>query len=388
MQRIAVYLFMFAVFFTATSELVVAGILPELAGQMRVSLALAGQLVTIYSLAFAVGTPLIVTLTARLGRKKLLLATLVVFIAGNLASFASPGFAMLAAARVLLGASSGVLMVAAFGAAAKLVPAERLGSAIGTIVLGFSSAMVAGVPIGIALTERFGWQAIFLLLAVGSLPILLAIAWLLPETEGDAPVPLLRQIAVARDPVIRSALLLVLFREAGNSIMFAYAAAFLGDMLHRTAGQIGAIMLAFGIAGAIGSRLGGAAVDRWGSARLIVGSVSAHVLALALLPLAVGSPPLAIAFMALWVLAMFVMGPATQTYFIERAPQAASLVISVNISVTQIGLAAGAALGGAAAAMNGTVLYNPWVASVALLLSFAAALDSIRRKKQACAKTH
>jgi len=388
MQRIAVYLFMFAVFFTATSELVVAGILPELAGQMRVSLALAGQLVTIYSLAFAVGTPLIVTLTARLGRKKLLLATLAVFIAGNLASFASPGFAMLAAARVLLGASSGVLMVAAFGAAAKLVPAERLGSAIGTIVLGFSSAMVAGVPIGIALTERFGWQAIFLLLAVGSLPILLAIAWLLPETEGDAPIPLLRQIAVARDPVIRSALLLVLFREAGNSIMFAYASAFLSDMLHRTAGQIGAIMLAFGIAGAIGSRLGGAAVDRWGSSRLIVGSVAAHVLALALLPLAVGSPPLAIAFMALWVLAMFVMGPATQTYFIERVPQAASLVISVNISVTQIGLAAGAALGGAAVAMNGTVLYNPWVASVALLLSFAAALDSIRRKKQACAKTH
>ncbi|MBW7458463.1 MFS transporter, partial [Paenibacillus sepulcri] len=151
MNRIVIYILMIAVFFTATSELVVAGILNVLAEEMHISVALAGQLITAYSLAFAIGTPVIVSLTARMGRKKLLLIALSVFIIGNLVSFASSGFILLMAARMILGMSSGVLMVAAFSAAAKMVPPEKIGSAIGTIILGFSSAMILGVPVGIAL---------------------------------------------------------------------------------------------------------------------------------------------------------------------------------------------------------------------------------------------
>ena len=73
MNRLVIYVLTIAVFFTATSELVVAGILNVLADQMQISVALAGQLITAYSLAFAIGTPIVVSLTARMGRKKLLL---------------------------------------------------------------------------------------------------------------------------------------------------------------------------------------------------------------------------------------------------------------------------------------------------------------------------
>lgn len=387
MNRFVIYLLMIAVFFTATSELVVTGILNVLADRLHVSVALAGQLITAYSLAFAIGTPVIVSLTSRMGRKKLLLIAMSVFIAGNLISFFSSGFLALMAARIVLGVSSGVFMVAAFGTAAKIVPPEKIGSALGTIILGFSSAMILGVPIGIALTDRFGWQTIFLLLAASSFVILLGMALLLPEIEGDAPVPFRRQFAVLTDPVILSALLLVLFREAGNSVMFTYVASFLGEILHRSASEIGFIMLAFGIAGALGSRLGGSAVDKWGSERIIVISVIVHIAALALLPAAIHSFPLAVTLLSFWVVAMFTMGPTTQAYFIAKAPQSANLIISLNTSVTQVGLAAGAGIGGMAVAMNETVLYNPWVASVALLLSFAAAVVSIRksRKMQAAA---
>ncbi|MFC0328648.1 MFS transporter [Paenibacillus sepulcri] len=387
MNRIVIYILMIAVFFTATSELVVAGILNVLAEEMHISVALAGQLITAYSLAFAIGTPVIVSLTARMGRKKLLLIALSVFIIGNLVSFASSGFILLMAARMILGMSSGVLMVAAFSAAAKMVPPEKIGSAIGTIILGFSSAMILGVPVGIALTAMFSWQTIFLFLAAGSLFILIGMALLLPEIEGDAPVAFKQQFAVLANPVILSALLLVLFREIGNSVMFTYVTSYLGTILQRSASDIGFIMLTFGIAGALGSRLGGSAIDKWGSVRIIVISLTGHVLTLALLPLAVHSFPLAMMLLSLWVMSMFIMGPATQTYFIEKAPQSANLIISLNTSVTQVGLAAGAGVGGMAVTLNSTVLYNPWVASIALLLSFAAAAVSIRksRKPQAVA---
>jgi DHA1 family putative efflux transporter-like MFS transporter len=379
MKRMVIYILMIAVFFTATSELVVAGILNVLADQLDVSVALAGQLVTVYSLGFAIGTPVVVSLTARIGRKKLLLLAMLSFIIGNLISFFSPSFDLLIASRMILGVSSGVLLVAAFSAAAKMVPPEKIGSAIGTIVLGFSSAMILGVPIGIALTDLFSWRMIFLFLAAGSLIILIGMALMLPEIEGDAPVSFRKQFSVIANPAILFALLFVLFREAGNSAMFTYVSSFLGTILNRSASSIGLIMLAFGIAGAIGARIGGSAIDKWGSVRIIVISMIGHVVTLALLPLVIHSFPLAIALLSLWVMSMFIMGPAVQTYFIEKAPQSSNLVISLNTSVTQVGIAAGAGIGGMAVTLNTTVLYNPWVASASLLLAFAIVIVSTKK---------
>jgi MFS transporter, DHA1 family, putative efflux transporter len=379
---VVIYILTIAVFFTATSELVIAGILNVLAVQMHISVALTGQLITVYSLAFAIGAPIVVSLTARMGRKKLLLLAMLVFIIGNFLSVISSNFTMLIASRIILGMSSGVLLVAAFSAAAKMVTPERIGSTLGTIILGFSSAMILGVPIGIALTHLFSWQMIFLFLGGGSLIILVIMAFMLPEIEGDAPVPFSRQFTVLANPVILSALLLVLFRETGNSVMFTYLSSFLDTILHQSASHIGFIMLTFGIAGAIGSCIGGSAVDKWGSIRMIIISMAVHVVTLSLLPLVTHSFQLAIALLSMWVMSMFIMGPATQTYFIERAPQSSNLIISLNTSVTQVGLATGAGVGGVAVTLNTTALYNPWVAAVALIFAFAAALLSFQKNKK------
>ncbi|WP_258235209.1 MFS transporter, partial [Paenibacillus agaridevorans] len=160
LHRLTVYALTLGVFLTATSELVVSGILRVLAEDFSISIALAGQLVTAYSLSFAIGTPVLVSLTSRLERKKVLIASLVIYALGAGLSVAATSFALLLAARVILGVSSGVFLVTSFGIAAKLVPAERVGSAIGTIILGFSTALILGVPIGIAITGWLGWQAI------------------------------------------------------------------------------------------------------------------------------------------------------------------------------------------------------------------------------------
>ncbi|SFE55473.1 MFS transporter, DHA1 family, putative efflux transporter [Paenibacillus catalpae] len=382
MNRLVIYLLMIAVFFTATSELVIAGILNVLAEQMHISVSLAGQLITAYSLAFAIGTPIIIATTAKWPRKKLLLTAMAVFIGGNFLSIAGTGFVLLMAARMLLGVSSGVFIVAAFSAAAKMVPVEKIGSAMGTIILGFSSAMILGVPLGVALTNMYNWQMIFMFLGAGGIVILIGLALLLPQIEGDAPVPFRQQLAVLANPVIFFALLLVLFREAGNSVMFTYIASFLGDILHRSTTEIGLMMLLFGLAGAVGSRIGGSAVDKWGSAKLIMIGVMIHVIALLLLPLAVHSFPVAITLLSLWIMSMFTLGPATQTYFIERAPQSSNLIISLNISVTQVGIAAGASVGGLVVNWQETVLYNPLAAGIVLILALASAAVSIRKSRQ------
>lgn len=122
MNRLPIYLLALGVFFTATSELVVSGILQVIADDLSISISLAGQLITAYSLSFAIGTPILISLTARMGRRQVLVGSLTVFILGCLISFASGHIAMLMISRIILGVSSGVYLVTALSTAARIVP--------------------------------------------------------------------------------------------------------------------------------------------------------------------------------------------------------------------------------------------------------------------------
>ncbi|NBD25807.1 MFS transporter [Paenibacillus glycinis] len=372
--RFTVYALAFGAFFTATSELVVSGILNFIASDLQVSFATAGLLITAYSAAFAVGTPLVVSLAARAERRKVLLGALFSFILGSFAASASTTIETLMLSRILLGVSSGVYLVVAFGAAARIVPPEKLGSAIGTIVLGFSSAMILGVPIGIAIAESLGWQAIFLLLGIVSAAFAFLLYRLLPKIEGDAPVPFRAQFKAIGSAVIIGALVLTFLRESGNSVLFTYMTPFLQQVLRFSISGVGVMMLALGVVGAVGSRVGGYGVDRWGATRVIASGVMLHIAALALLPLFSGSGFAGTLLLGVVVFAMFAVGPAMQSFFLQQAPQSANLILSLNTSVIHLGLAAGAGAGGAMLAGSSTLRYHPWLAAGVLLLGLGAGL--------------
>jgi len=386
MNRFAIFLLTVGVFLTATSELVVSGILPVIAKDMNISIALAGQLITAFSLAFAIGTPIVVGLTSRMGRKQVLAGALMVFVLGSLLAFVSSHFWLLMVSRVILGISAGVYLVVAFGAVAKLVPAEKIGSSIGTVILGFSTAMVLGVPIGIVITDWLNWSAIFMILALLSFGVMLVIIRHFPEVEGDAPIPFSQQVKVLGSMVVVSGLFLTFFRESGNSAMFTYMTPFLQTIYQLNAATIGLVMLGFGLFGVIGSRLGGYVVDKWGAARMIVAGSAAHVVALGLLPLVTASLGGGLALIALMVFAMFATAPAIQTYFIQQAPQSANLILSLNTSIVHVGLAAGAGMGGVMINATSTPLYNPWLAGGVIALGLGAALISFSRRAQTAAK--
>ncbi|MFX3634219.1 MAG: MFS transporter [Candidatus Pristimantibacillus sp.] len=382
MNKWTIYVLALGVFLTATSELVVAGILHVLAKDLNISIAFAGQLITAYSLSFAIGTPLLVSLTSRMGRRKVLLGALAAYIVGCMLSFWSSDFSTLIVSRIILGVSSGVYIVAAFRAAAKVVPPEKIGSAISTIVLGFSSAIILGVPIGIAVTNWLNWQANFLILGLISLLIIFVIYRLLPEIDGDAPTSFRQQFKMLGSAVIVSGLFLTFFKESGNSVLFTYLSPFMQDILELKAANISIVMLVLGIFGAVGTRLGGYGIDRWGAPRIIAFSTIMLAVLLALLPLSAGSTLIGLLLISLMMLSLFMSGPATQTYFIQQAPQSSSLVLSLNTSIVHLGLATGAGAGGAMISANSTVLYNPWLASFIVGLALVSAVISFSMGKR------
>lgn len=381
MNRLPVFLLTLGAFVTGAAELIVIGILPLIAEDLQVSIALAGQIITAFSLSFAIGTPILVSMTSRVERKTMLIAALALFILGCLASYVSSSFAVLMASRILLGLSGGVYTVIAFSSVAKLVPPEKTGRAIGMIALGFSTALVLGVPIGVAMAKWWSWQTIFAALAVVTVLLLIGTMRLLPSIAGDAPVPFRRQFLVLGNPIIVSGLVLSLCFTTSSSMMNTYLAPFLQQILHMEASHIGLTLFGLGIAGVLGSRVGGMGADAWGTTRMISFSLIVLTLSLAILPLFSGFLLVGVALLIVWMFSMSMIIPAIQMYFIQQAPESSNLVLGLNTSVLHLGVAMGAGLGGIMVDATSTVLYNPWIASLTVALGLLVAVVSFSTNK-------
>lgn len=387
-NRIGLYLIVLGAFVTGTAELVVGGILDIIAADLHVSVGVAGQLVTAYSVAFAIATPIVVSFTARVSRKKLLIASLIVFLAGSIIVPFIPfstSFAVLLLSRALLGASAGVFAVVAFSAAAKLVPPERTGRAVGMVSLGVSTATVLGVPAGVLISGWWTWQGIFMILAILGLLVTVGIMRFLPEVEGDTPVPFARQFTVLRNPVLLTGLVLSFSFSTSASIMNTYMVPILQDMLRLPSSSLSMALLILGISGMIGSRAGGIGIDKQGSARIIVFGLSLNAIILYVLSFMTGVTIGGVTLVAAWSFAMSLSIPAILTYFIQQEPGSSNLILGLNTSILHLGVAVGAASGGALANAASTVVYHPVVAGslstfglLAAAVSFA--MGSRRRK--------
>ncbi|MDG0808036.1 MFS transporter [Cohnella rhizosphaerae] len=341
-----IYMLAIVSFLVGTSEFIIAGILDQVAADVSVSLAAAGQLITVYSLAYAFGTPFLMAATAKVDRKRLMIYALAVFVVGNFAALAFSGYGFLIVSRIILALSSGVFVVTSLTVAAKLARPEKQGSAIATLVMGFSTALIVGVPLGRLISSLYNWQLVFG--AIGLLGVLgiALVAYTVPRTESERPIPLRDQIRLLANPKIAVALLVTLFWIGGYSITYTYISPFLLDITGLSERWVSIGLFALGVASLIGSKLGGFGTDKWGFRRTLVGGMSLHAIILVLISLFAHSAAFVIPLLMLWAFAAWSSGPTQQYHLITLAPEASSIMLSLNSSVLQLAMAAGAGIGG------------------------------------------
>ncbi|RNB81340.1 MFS transporter [Brevibacillus nitrificans] len=371
-RTVFIYLLALGEFMVGTSETIITGIIGMIATDTHVSLSLAGQLVTAFSLAFAFGSPLLISLSGRMDRKKLLLLAFNLFIAGNLAASLSPGFPLLMASRILLGLSGGVYTVVALAMSTQLASPEKRGSAIAIVLMGFSVSLVLGVPAGTIAGEFFGWRPVFALIACLSLVPCLAIGLYLPKVKGEVTIPLRTQLSALRNARVVYALLLSFFFVTGYSTVYTYITPLLQEAAEMTTALVSTALFLAGIASVAGSRIGGLATDRWGVRSTLYASLAVHILALLLLPLASQLIVTAMLITFLWIGAVQATVPAQQYYLITLSPGSAEIALSVNTSIFQLGIAAGAALGGIVASQN-ALLHLGWIGGGLVLIGLGFA---------------
>ncbi len=341
-----IYMLAVVSFLVGTSEFIIAGILDMIANDTGVSVAAAGQLITVYSIAYAFGTPILMAMTARMERRNLMLAALGLFVIGNLIAVITPGFIFLMGSRVILALSTGIFVVVALTVAAKLAQPGKQGSAIATVIMGFSTSLIVGVPIGRVIASAYDWKIIFAGIGVLGLLAMLAIFRTIPRSEGEEPVPLRQQLALFKDPKIAAALTVTFFWIFGYAIVYTYISPFLLTITGMSERAVSIGLFAFGVASLIGSKLGGYSTDKWGVSRTLVGGMLLHSGVLFLLSAFSQSAVIVFLLLMLWAFSAWSSGPTQQYYLITLSPEASGIMLSLNTSVLQLAMAAGAGIGG------------------------------------------
>ncbi|CAG7658626.1 MFS transporter [Paenibacillus allorhizosphaerae] len=333
-------------FLVGTSNYIVSGILDRIAETLGTSVAAAGQLITVYSLAYAVGTPILMALTAKMDRLKLLLYSLGLFIAANLLTFLLSGFGFFIAARIITALGAGVVTVNALSIAAKIAPPGKQASAIANVTMGITASLIIGVPLGRMVASAFGWKAVFLAIAIVGGLAMLVIAAVIPRMQGDKPVPLIKQFALLKKPQVLVALAITFFWLGGYSLAYTYLSPFLLEVTHLNESLISAALFVFGVASLIGSKVGGYSADKRGIKYTLVSGMVLHVISLILLSLVGQSVIAVIAILILWSFAAWSSAPAQQFNLVSLVPESSGVMLSLNSSMMQLAMAVGAGIGG------------------------------------------
>ncbi|MDR4252014.1 MFS transporter [Bacillus pumilus] len=367
-NKTVVYLLALAAFLIGTIEYIITGIIQMVADDLHVTTSAAGLLVTSLALSAAIGAPIVIALTINMDRRKILSWMLIIFILSNFITSVSHSFEMVMMTRILQGISGGTAIVVAMAVATRLVEREKRGTAIGIILMGLSSSLVLGVPIGTFLSSMIGWKALFATIGLITLIPLIVVYRRIPSMKEQEPVTLGMQLSILKDKRILLAVSVTLFYVGGYSTLFTYLTPFLQASANLSITEISGILLLAGICSFLGSSIGGIAADKKGPIFTIFSGIILQIIMLMLLAFVTGNLVVMVAVIMIWMIATWSTSPAQQLYLVTLVPKSPDIALSVNTSFIQFGFALGSGVGGIVLSET-SILNLSWISAGTVFLS-------------------
>lgn len=335
-----------AAFAFGTTEFVIAGVLPNVAEGLGVSIPTAGYLVTGYAIGIAVGGPLMTIVTGRVPRKTLLVWLAVVFTAGQIACALAPGFASMLALRIVVAVAHGVYFGAAMVVAISLVREDRRGMAVAVVLAGLTVSTILGVPAGTAIGNLFGWRATFwAMFGLGVLSTLAMLA-LLPRTPGASapPAGLGREVRVLGRQQVWTSLILMLMLMIGQFVPYTYIVPYLREVTGLGTELIPWVLLLNGVGATAGVFVGGRLAG-WKLMPSMIALLALQSFVMAGMYLASPYPLPMIAIVTVWGAVNFAIGTPIQTRILGWTADAPNLASSLIPSGFNFGIAMAATIG-------------------------------------------
>src|SRR5690606_2909546 len=135
-----------------------------------------GIVVSAYAFSAGASGMLTAGFADKYDRKKLLLFFYTGFIIGTVFCGLANSFYALVAARIITGLFGGVIGSISMAIITDLFALEQRGRVMGFVQMGFGASQVLGIPIGLYIANRMGWEAPFLFIAGFAVLIVILIA--------------------------------------------------------------------------------------------------------------------------------------------------------------------------------------------------------------------
>ncbi|MGW1655385.1 MFS transporter [Streptomyces atratus] len=372
--RLAVVSVMLGIFSIVTTEILPIGLLTSIGSDFAVSDGTAGLMMTMPGLLAAVSAPLVTVATARVDRRVMLCAFMLLLALADFLIAAATDYRIVLVSRVMVGITIGGFWSIGAGLAGRLVRPASVGRATAVVFSAVPLGSVLGVPAGTFIGGLAGWRTAFVVmgvLSVGVLALMLLVVPPLPPAQVTR-ASLLR--TVLDRPCTRFALLLTFLIVLSHFATYTYVTPFLEQVTHAGPALITVFLLVYGAAGIVGNFVGGALVTRRPRAAvsLAAGLIAA---ATALLPVLGRWEAGAVALLVVWGVAYGAVPVCSQTWFAKAAPdapEAASVLFTASFQAT---FALGALAGGAVLdhlSVSAVMLLGGATAALAVVVAVAA----------------
>ncbi|MEN2768911.1 MFS transporter [Ornithinibacillus xuwenensis] len=372
-----VYFLMIVSFIIGMVELIISGLLDLIAEDLHVSIGKAGFLITIFSLIFALASPILLLMTAKVERKKLTLISLLFFLFGNIVSVLSNTYSLLLLGRIITALSGALLIILCLVMAPTLVEPKYRGRAIGIVSMGVSGSLVLGVPIGLMLGEAFSWKAPFLLIIGLTFLSIIGVIFFMDRLAPKPSVPLGVQLATLKSKKIFFAHFSTFLYMSGHSVLYTYLKPFVQETMHLNATWISVIFFIFGVAAVSGGGIGGSFADILGTKRTIITAIIIFSAVIWIIPLTTAILPLFLILLVLWGIMSWAISPAMQSYLIDASPDTSDIQQSLSNSSLHFGIAFGSFIGGLIIGQM-SVEYNAVIGGILIVASLGTMYISMK----------
>lgn len=344
-----IYLIAVGAFALGMASYVTAGLIPMIEASFTVSVAVAAQLVTAFTLAYGLGSPIFVALTPAHRQRTGLLLALGLFVIANAASALAETFTTLMVWRAIAGIGAGVYLAMGIGASTAVSSPERRGQSIAIIMGGMASGVVLGVPLSLLIADQMGWQVALWLVTLLGLVAFIGLLLKLPALPAAAASSLAQKLAILGDGHVLIILLVSLLAAIASLGMYTFIAPLLADPAYGAVSSVTPYLWAWGIGGVLGSFLVGPLVDRIKGPVLtfiIMVILAASLLVLPLIA-ALGTWLVMLPIVLWGAVGWALQVPQNNELILARQAQGdGNLAIALNESALYLGSAIGAAAGG------------------------------------------
>ncbi len=304
-----------------------------------------GIMITIYAWVVALASLPLMLVFAKTENRKLMLSVTALFTFSHILSGFAGDFNMLMISRIGVACAHAIFWSIVTPFAVKIAPQGKESAALSLVVCGSSVAMIVGLPLGRTIGLLLGWRATFLVIAAVAAMILAALAILLPKTPSDSGISLRKLPALIKSPALRNIYLVTVIAITGHFTGYSYIEPFLAQVAGFGENWITIVLTIFGIVGLIGSFIFSRSYSRhpYRFMKLAAGGICIFLLCLRAAAL---TPATLVLLCILWGFAINFFNLVFQSEIIRCAPQGTAVAMSIYSGIYNVGIGAGALIGG------------------------------------------